>query len=131
MTKNVSPTSSVTTMSTLDTDTTKVTTDPINKDLTTPPAKPSTEMTSTLRGNTKRPNNPYAITRSQTAETIRVEDITKFVELMSEYLDIISNSGDYTASPWLLTWRTWVDDDLLTATELHRVAVTTDFPHKI
>ena len=128
MTKNVSPTSSVTTMNTLDTDATKTAEDTRLKDHTTPPAKISTTTTSALRGDSRRPNNPYALTRSQTAETVRVEDITKFVKLVQEFIEIVSNSGDYEETQWLLTWRTWVEDDILTATDLHQVAVTTEFP---
>ena len=96
--------------------------------LATPTTNASRRIsTSSLPKSSGRPNNPYALTGSQSVETIRIENITAFVAIVNEYIDIISSSGEFTQMPWWTVWKEWLDDDLLLATDLHMVAVTVDF----
>ena len=100
---------------------------------TTPPDEGETTKIAATTGHdndSTRPKNPYSI-RLAKFRQIRIEDFSKFVHIVDNYLKTIVRHDPFVKQhDWYSLWAQWVDDDILQAVNLHMVAVTIKFPSK-
>ena len=88
----------------------------------------------TPRRKTGHPRNPYKLKRNSPDEDWRIESFDHFKVYINSVNDIISilmKHKDHSMEAWYLLWQEWIKDDLLTANNLHMVAVTIDLPPNI
>ena len=99
------------------------------------PLDPETEpFIPTPRRKTGHPRNPYKLKRNSPDEEWRIESFDHFKVYINSVNDIISilmKHTDHSMEAWYLLWQEWIKDDLLTANNLHMVAVTVDLPPKV
>ena len=95
---------------------------------------PATSRSLTPRRRTpKRPVNPYTLKKSSKTmnEDWRLDgfdEFMTFITTINDYINIISTHKDCSMEAWHLLWTDWLADDIMTASNLHMIAITVDFP---